>query len=874
VNRPSAPSGSCSVGAAVGSDAPSPVPFWHALLRERAIHRWGNFTWVSLNMLLLSGNDRIARLDPTIVDLRRMRWVAAQRARDVAPAAPIRLPSAHRLVAVGDPGEMDASQYVLVRDLVDAKPDVLLLMSDVVYPAGDVNAWRDAVYLPYFGLPEPAWEHAERCAETEVEIPPWHVFASPGNHDWYDGLTGFMFHACGAEPLPRVTSSTAGLTFRQRLTRRLWQDPAVADRAMLAPLRADVAARWKPATAPGPMPWQPGPYFALDLGSVDGVEPAVRIVSVDTGIDGSIDVEQALWIREMLRGSTAKVVVTGKPLAVGDELRDVPVNGTAVRTGARTDHADDAPAAGLRALIAAGERVVATVAGDVHNSQRIVFAGRVAPVEGERCSYVLTLDAEALEQARSLELPPVQIVAGGGGAYLSATHTTPYTAGDGLRFHGDAPLPPEVPAAHHTRFPSREQSVLAYGRRVGRWAGIATAVLGALLLAAAAALAILDEAGPRVCVGRACVAERVAVLAPFALAGLVVFGALTATALRAGRRPVGKIAATVALAVAFWLLWSHEAREAPVLLGGLAFALAAPLLPVLLPLVQTFPAFGRLIPVQAIAVALGGLLLRRFVDLPEPLDNLAILIVALAVAVALLLLARRGIEGVLRWADDRATEREAAGLRGALALASLWPLLLVVAAIFALPGSWDRAHEAAGMIVLIELLALLGFVGLVIARAVWTARRTAPYRMLPAIAFAAVLGGVVAALAAGALGGDAVAIGLLGAAGAVFGAAVALGAVLAAGPEEVSEERVGDALRDRDLRQPAEGLRDRRLFRLMAVAALPGISELAEAAEPPFHKSYLEISYTDEGAVVFEAFGVDDERSARRVDRLEVRLAG
>ena len=38
--------------------------------------------------------------------------------------------------------------------------DTALLMSDVVYPAGDVNQWADAVYLPYFGLPPTAWADA------------------------------------------------------------------------------------------------------------------------------------------------------------------------------------------------------------------------------------------------------------------------------------------------------------------------------------------------------------------------------------------------------------------------------------------------------------------------------------------------------------------------------------------------------------------------------------------------------------------------------------------------------------------------------------------------------------------------------------------
>ena len=42
---------------------------------------------------------------------------------------------------------------LVANSLKDQGVDTALLMSDVVYPAGDVNQWADAVYLPYFGLP-------------------------------------------------------------------------------------------------------------------------------------------------------------------------------------------------------------------------------------------------------------------------------------------------------------------------------------------------------------------------------------------------------------------------------------------------------------------------------------------------------------------------------------------------------------------------------------------------------------------------------------------------------------------------------------------------------------------------------------------------
>jgi hypothetical protein len=58
----------------------------------------------------------------------------------------------------------------------------MVLLSDVVYAAGDVNQYLEKFYKPYGGYLNP-------------------IYAIPGNHDWYDGLDGFMFHFCGAEPL-------------------------------------------------------------------------------------------------------------------------------------------------------------------------------------------------------------------------------------------------------------------------------------------------------------------------------------------------------------------------------------------------------------------------------------------------------------------------------------------------------------------------------------------------------------------------------------------------------------------------------------------------------------------------------------------------
>ncbi len=68
-------------------------PFWKHLLRERSVARWGNFNWFSARTLLMSLNDQVAKMiesgqPGSIVDRRRMRWVAEQRDRGVRYEVP------------------------------------------------------------------------------------------------------------------------------------------------------------------------------------------------------------------------------------------------------------------------------------------------------------------------------------------------------------------------------------------------------------------------------------------------------------------------------------------------------------------------------------------------------------------------------------------------------------------------------------------------------------------------------------------------------------------------------------------------------------------------------------------------------------------
>lgn len=852
--------------------------FWLALLDRRVTKRWGNFSWLSIYTVLASGNDALAKLDGgRIIDTRRMRWVAAQRAAGVDVCQPIRLGKARSILVVGDPGEMDPSQYVLLRDLAAAKVDALLLMSDIVYPAGDINAWRDAVYLPYFGLPKACWEAAEQASHP-VPLPEWPVFATPGNHDWYDGLNGFMYHACAAEPLPSVTYSTSGLGLVQRLTRRAWQNPARPDRPMLDPLRAEAARRWTGKGRNGPMPTQPGPYFTIDIGKVHagtGAErAALRIVTVDTGVDGSIDVEQARWVRRMLEGPTPKVVVTGKPLIIGNVIRDIPINHSSVETGG------DGLPAGLRGLLAepSAECVIANVAGDTHNAQRVVLVGTTIAEPGQptgRACASVELGAEQYDCAKAARLPPVQIVAGGGGAYLSETHRTRLEGDGSLQLElkdGTPALDDVVPMAAHHRFPSREVSARHFTITVGR--NVSGLLLGVGVLFAATVLTALWRGGAAV--GRDVVLDDRSVPvwhilgASYVLLVFVGTGVAAVAQLRRRRYVAATVVGAVALVAlaAVYVLWDVPWPKAKHLALGTAIALAVPALPLSGPVVQAFPLLARFVPTKTLVVtALGtaGALLTKASTLGYFLGALIVAILGVAGG---LVVGRRMVARAVELNDHWVLHRTHKIPRFLFAVATLWPLLFVVVPVLALRPSHgsNDIFDLAVLMLCLELGLALLLLAAFLATSVVRAWRFCPIPVLAGIVVLSVIAGTAAGVFAGELTAFAgilkqLGVGIVAAQGAAF---VAVAVVLLPSPSPAPHDHVAEALARRD------GVSDTRrrsinLFRTMLIAGTPGVSEIAEASRPPFHKSFLvvDVEYADAGtqAVVFRTYGVDDERA-------------
>jgi len=812
--------------------------------------------------------------------------MAAQAVRGITADRPIAV-RGHQLLVVGDPGEMDASQYVLLRELLATEAKALLLMSDVVYPAGNINAWRDAVYLPYFALPRAAWDKAVRKwsdeaggQATPIAVPEWDVFAMPGNHDWYDGLTGFMYHAAMAEPLPPVTFNADGLSARQALSRRLWQRSTRPERDALDTLRTAVAN--PDHDGPGAMPQQPGPYFAIDLQRdlSETQSRTLRIVCVDTGIDGSIDVGQAGWLCDRLKGSVPKVVVTGKPIVVDGGIHTFPIEGGDYLN---PDEAQSPDFDDLRDIIAEGDCVVACVAGDIHNAQRVILPGtKIAGDPDEICANErVTLlsfedDGETItiqDDREDRQLPPLHIVAGGGGAYLTATHGIKFDSDGGLALkdHAEERADVTIPRGRHRFYPTREESVELFANNVpASMSGLAMALVGVGLAVSAWLVGTVAEPGGPGTGGDDNSAIDIetwrAVLASFVTAIAALLG-IAIIMVRRERRKRFRVPAALTAAIFVYSWWFAPASDMLYVLGGAALAVLLPVLLFAGPLVRAYPSLRRLIPVRPALAALAAVLLIK--DQPALL-----LFAALGALVGLGFGLRKLVICVRTRVEDFAVRGEGRWWRRLyLGFSVAVPGVIAVWVLWRVPsdevlGLESDVVELIHAIATIELFAAACALAFVIARAMWKSRRVAPWWLtLPVLAG---LGGGYAVsqprLDSSALNLDGVNAGdLLLVPSAAVGAVLAAIAVciLIGARGKPSRAHVAGALKARDVRAKAK--RGLVVFRAMSVAHLPGIGQLAESTAAPFYKSFLTIELLEMNdpsvmKLQFDVYGVEDER--------------
>lgn len=319
-----------------------------------------SLSWLRPSVLWQSRNDVMSKIltDPT--PAARARWVELARQRaggegttgpDFVVAGPVG--DSVSMLLIGDPGEGDNSQYAVAHTLAEQSKsvDFAVVCSDVIYPAGDQADYGRKFHHPY----------------RNVQVP---IYALPGNHDWYEGLHGFMHHFCKLDDPGYVPDFGSGPT--ARLAGMLWRK---AEQPTAGEDGVTVAQR------PPPDPIQPAPYFAIDAGPV-------RFVAIDTGINGEVDAEQYRWLQRVSLESPErpKVLLTGKPIYVNGKYRPGRVTGA--------DQTIDDVVTDPRA------NFVMAIGGDVHNYQRYPVKVR----DGRTIQYV---------------------VSGGGGAYMHATHGIP-----------------------------------------------------------------------------------------------------------------------------------------------------------------------------------------------------------------------------------------------------------------------------------------------------------------------------------------------------------------------------------------------------------------------------------------------------------------
>lgn len=342
-----------------------------------AIGRPGKrFSWLGPRTLWHSRNNVLASLlgDPT--ENARRSWVAAQRQLLVDRGEPTSVSEDFEIaredlddysfMVIGDTGEGDWSQYSVVPAFLNAAAgtEFTVIASDVLYPAGDINEYVEKFFVPYAGYPRP-------------------IYAIPGNHDWLDGLVGFMRHFCGAptpadkfRPPRRAKWARLGLIAH----RVLWRRPRD-----LSPGTLEAAEDLRGHVGDGRPP-QPNMYFHIDT-------PKLRIIAIDTGILGRLDHDQGEWLRRVSAGPKPKLLISGKPIYSGETFsprRILAPEGTEEgQTGLLWNLLRD-PA----------NNYVGMVAGDVHHYER---------------------HEVKLPDGRTMQC----VISGGGGAFTTSTHQIP-----------------------------------------------------------------------------------------------------------------------------------------------------------------------------------------------------------------------------------------------------------------------------------------------------------------------------------------------------------------------------------------------------------------------------------------------------------------
>ena len=421
---------------------------WPGRLKQLKNRRWRDFSWLTARALLDSANDQIAKLIHDLVNDRRARWTAAQRAAGVLDLVIHDHRDARGCLILGDPGEADGSQYAVIAPMLevdrDLGSDFMVVLSDVIYPAGDVNDYVNGFYEAYREYTKP-------------------IFALPGNHDWYDGLNGFMFHFCGVEALPPTAVSSIEL-----LGARARGRTAVAQGR---PARPDASPR--------PPDSSRRARGAGSAGAVLGDGHRRRAADRDRHRASRAPRPRAGRVADPCLASSnqPKVLLTGKPLWVGGEYKPTEIEWGEDSRAPDIDWAPPGP------RIARSRRSTTSCATNRSATWR-QSAATSTTTSGRPCG--------GTGRGARIEY----LVAGGSGAYMSPTHTIG-KVGEPLPKSKCEPPTAVQPLtdADFRCYPTRGDSLAYYsdwfGKRVIKGRFRALALLGVAM----AAIGILAWAG-------------------------------------------------------------------------------------------------------------------------------------------------------------------------------------------------------------------------------------------------------------------------------------------------------------------------------------------------------------------------------------------
>lgn len=186
---------------------------------ERMRHQM--FRWMGpFGLLLTGGRASVATIFARYADKRDL-----QRAYPEAPPFPAGRVGEAWVDFVADVGDGFDSTFSVASLLArpelqlpseggaieTVRGDVLVIGGDLVYPTPDEDSYRERFVEPY----------RNALPEIPAARPP-SMFAIPGNHDWYDGLTSFLRLMCNGQSIGGWATRQTRSYFAISLPHRWW----------------------------------------------------------------------------------------------------------------------------------------------------------------------------------------------------------------------------------------------------------------------------------------------------------------------------------------------------------------------------------------------------------------------------------------------------------------------------------------------------------------------------------------------------------------------------------------------------------------------------------------------------------------------------